>query len=315
MAGPAPGSEEPAQRLPWILIGVIVLLVAIGFVAYFANQRNAVTLSVEGTPSAVARAAGTAGPPPTLIAPTLPPSQPTTTPVPSATAIPTTTPAPAPTALPTTPPAATTISTVALPKPIAQASPAANATVPAATPQTTVQPAAEPTQPPTSIPTATPFAGQVADLGGLGNTRADLQSAYGAPVGETPDALVVFRKQPLEYHVGLQPDLNGRAALILVVPGQQQPWTTEGAMAEARKLLPKDSQPPSAPAEGNNQFIVQRFASQSLAQALGEDVFRTAQAQPGEFLVVYARDPSSGRITRFVIGVGSDPAALLNRAR
>jgi hypothetical protein len=208
---------------------------------------------------------------------------------------------------------------VSTPVAIAQASTIAAAPTSASTAQASVQPTrpGQPTQAtqPTQPSTPTPFVGQVANPGGLGNTRADLQSTYGAPAGETPGDLVVFRKAPLEYHVGLAPDLNGRAAVIVVLPGQQQAWTPDMAMPEARKLLPKDAQPPTPPAEGNDQFIVQRFSSQSLAQALGDDAFAAVGAQPGQFLVVYARDPAIGRITRIVIGVGSDPAALLNRGR
>src|SRR6266542_110783 len=297
-----PPASDPNQRLPWIILGVVVLLVVIGLLAYFASQRSGVTLSIEGTPSAVAR--GTVGPPPTLSAPTLPPSQPTTTPP------------PAPTPVPTKPAAPTAVPTLVPPKPVAEASPAAGAPAATAPPAAAPAPAApQPTQP--AQPTPTPFAGQVSNPGGMGNTRADLQTAYGNPTGETPDHLVVFRKDNLEYHVGLAPDLNGRAILVVELPGQgAQPWTPEAAMAEARQLLPKDVQPPSPAAEGGDQFIVQRFTSQSLAQALGDEPFTAVQAQPGQLLGVYARDPNQGgRITRIVVGIGNDPGALLNRGR
>jgi hypothetical protein len=146
----------------------------------------------------------------------------------------------------------------------------------------------------------------------MGNTRQDLQAALGSPTGETPDHLVVFRKDNIEYHVDLAPDLNGRVTLIVEIP--TQPLTLDAAMTEARRFLPRDAQPPSPPPEGNDQFVAQRFTSQSLAQALGPDPFAAANARPGEMLAVYARDPS-GRITRIVIGIGSDPGALLNRGR
>jgi hypothetical protein len=289
--------------MPWIVMAVVVLLVVIGIIAYFATQRSGVTVSIEGTPTAnpVAKPASP-GPPPTLAAPTLPPSQPTTTPAPTPTAAPTTTPPPAPTAPPPT----------AAPKPAAQqASPVAAA--PAPTAAAPAQPA-QPTPPsqPTPPPSPTPFAGQVSNAGGIGNTRADLQTALGAPAGETPEHLVVFRKDNLEYHVDLAPDLNGRVTLIVEIP--QQPMTLEAAMAEARKMLPRDVQPPSPQPEGNDQFVAQRFTSQMLAQALGAEPFAAVQAQPGEMLAVYARD-AGGRITRIVVGIGSDPSALLNRGR
>jgi hypothetical protein len=259
--------------MPWILVGLIVLLVLLGFLAYVANQPSSLAVSATATPTAGALRAAS----------------------PSPTSLPTATPAATSTALPTATSAPTSPPTVA----------ATHAPAPPSTPGQAA-----------SAPSATAFSGQVAGAGGLGNTRADLQAAYGAPVGETPDHLVVFRKDPVEYHVDFAPDPNGRAVLIVAVPGaQQQPWTQDAAMAEARKLLPLDAQPPSAPAEGNNEFVAQRFTSQSLARALGDQPVAAAQAQPGDFLVVYARDPSSGRITRFVVGVGDDPSALLNRGR
>jgi hypothetical protein len=191
--------------------------------------------------------------------------------------------------------------------------PAATQPPPAAQP---TQPAAQPTQP-GAAPSPTAFSGQVSNAGGLGNTRQDLQSAFGNPTGETPEHLVVFRKDNLEYHVAFEPDLNGRAALIVVLPPQNaQPWTLEAAMAEARKLLPRDAQPPNPQPEGNDQFVVQHFTSQTLARALGDEVFTAAGAQPGEMSVVYARDAAQGgRITRIVLGVGNDPNALLSRGR
>jgi len=45
-------------------------------------------------------------------------------------------------------------------------------------------------------------------------------------------------------------------------------------------------------------------------------VFQATQSPPGQVLVVYARDPTqNGRITRIVVGVGNDPAEMLDRAR
>jgi hypothetical protein len=159
----------------------------------------------------------------------------------------------------------------------------------------------------------------VANAGGLGNTRSDLDAAYGAPAGETPQHLVVYRKNNVEYHVGFVPDPNGRAALIAELPSTSPtptPMALDAATNEARKLLPKDAQPPSPTPEGNDQYVVQRFTSQALAQALGADAFSSVQAQPGQFLVVYAKDPNQNtRITRIVVGIGNDPAALLTRAQ
>ena len=92
--------------------------------------------------------------------------------------------------------------------------------------------------------------------------------------------------------------------------------TLDLAMAEAKKLLPKDAQPPNPTPEGSDQFVAQRFTSQSLAQALGPDPFRAVNAQPGEMMALFVRDPAQGgRITRIIVGIGNDAGALLNRGR
>ena len=117
------------------------------------------------------------------------------------------------------------------------------------------------------------------------------------------------------------PDPNGRAALTLELPQPNarptvQPWTLEQAMTEARKLLPKDAQPPNPQPEGSDQFVVERFTSQALGQALPAQVFAANNGQTGQFMVVYVKDATSGgRITRIIIGAGNDPQALLNQGR
>jgi hypothetical protein len=309
---PQPG--EPSNRWPWVALalGVLIVVIAVGF--FLFNRQRTVNVSVESTVSPVARAVSPV--PPTLVPPTLPASAtlaPTATPLPSATpppATPTTPPAPTqPPAPPTQPPAA------------APAPPAAPTQAPSAAQAPPTPPPAAPT-PPASAPTPaganpTPFAGQVANAGGLGNTRSDLDTAYGATVGETPDHLIVYRKNNIEYHVGFVPDPNGRAALIAELPQQNaQPWTLDQAMAEGHKLLPKDAQPPNPQAEGSDQFVVERGTSQSLAQALPAQVFTANKGQPGQFLVVYVKDsPQGNRVTRIILGPGTDPQALINQGR
>ena len=87
-------------------------------------------------------------------------------------------------------------------------------------------------------------------------------------------------------------------------------------MAEARKLLPKDAQPPNLPPEGNDRFVVERYTSQSLTQALPANVFTANNGQPGQFLAVYVKDsPQGNRITRIILGPGNDPQALVNQGR
>jgi hypothetical protein len=316
---------EPSNRWPWVALALGLLIIVVAVAYFLFNRQSSVNVTVQGTPTvaAVARA-GTAspGPPPTLVAPTLPPSA---TLAPTATAAPSPTPPPAPTntPVPTAPP---TPAQAAAPPPPPPAQPTQ--------PPAPNQPAAQPTQTPPSTqataqatpspsaatpPSPTPFAGQVANSGGLGNTRADFDAAYGQAVGETPEHLVVYRKNNFEYHVNFVPDPNGRAALLVEMPQPQTnaaPFTLESAMAEAHKLLPKDAQPPNPQPEGSDQFVVERYTSQLLGQALPANVFTANQGQPGQFLVVYVRDPAQqGRVSRFIIGPGTDPQALMNQGR
>jgi hypothetical protein len=277
----------------------VVVAIAVAF--FFLNRSNTVNVNVETTPTPNPVAAAVSpGPPATLVPPTLPPSaslvvspaapSPTPTTLPSPRAVPTPSPAP-PTQVPT--PAA---------------APATGLPSPPASPV-----AAAPTAPAAAAPTGTPFSGQVSPAGGLGNTRADLDAAYGAPVGETPEHLVVYRKNNFEYHANFVPDPNGRAALIVQMPQQQgAALDLAQAQTEAHRLLPRDAQPPNPTPEGNAQFVVERFTSQTLAQALPPETFSTGQ--PGQFLIVYARD-AQGNITRWVLGAGNDPNALLNQGR
>ncbi len=329
----APEPGEPSNRWPWVALALGVLIIVIAGAFFLFNRQRTVNVTVEGTPTVnpVARA-GTASPPPTLVPPTLPPSAtsaPTATPLPSATPLPPTpTLAPPPTQAPTqpaaaAPPPATTAPAATSPAdaagtapPAATSAPTAAATQPAAAPSPTPA-AATATPAPPAAPSPTPFAGQVANAGGFGNTRADLDSAYGSPAGETPDHLVVYRKNTFEYHVNFVPDPNGRAALIAELPQQTaQPWTLQQAMAEGHKLLAKDAQPPNPQPEGSDQFVIERYTSQFLAQALPAQVFTANKGQPGQFLVVYVKDqPAGNRITRVIVGPGTDPQALINQGR
>jgi hypothetical protein len=94
----------------------------------------------------------------------------------------------------------------------------------------------------------------------------------------------------------------------------QQPFAALAqAQSEGHKLLPKDAQPPNPSAEGNDQFAVERYTSQTLAQALPASAFTANNGQPGQFLIVYVKDPQA-RITRIILGVGNDPNALIAQA-
>jgi len=311
-----PPTTDPSNRLPWIALAVLALLIVFGVAAFLLARPRATTVTIEGTPTGQA-VAGAASPavPATLAVPTLPPSQPTTTPQPSPTAQPSATPVP----VATQPPPPTPVP--ATPKP--EATPPPVLVQPTVPPPAPVAPPPKPAPglPASPLPAGSPApaaqpAGPVAGPGGIGNARSDLDAAYGAPTGETPQHLVVYRANNVEHRVEFAPDPNGRAVLIAVIPPENPPLTLEAAMTQARALLPRDAQPPSAPPEGNAAFVVQRYTSQSLLNALGPEVFEAAQTPPGQVLVVFARDPAqNGRVTRIVVGVGNDPAAMIDRSR
>lgn len=156
---------------------------------------------------------------------------------------------------------------------------------------------------PTATPVPTPYAGEPSLPGGLGNTRANLEHALGYATGETGGKLVVFRQPDFEVHASLTPDPQ-RANFLAIFP--HTPLSFDAAVAQARKLFPSDTVPAGAGPEGNNQFIVEHFASASLAQALS--------LASGEFSVVYTRD-ASGKITSLVLAPADDPEKLISASR
>ncbi|HEV7662512.1 MAG TPA: sortase [Chloroflexota bacterium] len=155
--------------------------------------------------------------------------------------------------------------------------------------------------PTTPTPVPTPFAGEPSLAGGIGNTRADLEKAYGHATGETSGKLVVFRAASREVHVLFTPDPPRGALLSIVISPS---LSFDAAVREARKLFPKDTTPRAAAPEGNPRFVVERFTSPTLEQALGT----------ADFTVIYPRD-DKGAITGIIVGLGDDIDALLQQAR
>jgi LPXTG-site transpeptidase (sortase) family protein len=156
---------------------------------------------------------------------------------------------------------------------------------------------------PTASPVPTPYAGEPSLPGGLANTRVNLEKAFGQAGGETGGKLVVFRHQGGEIHVHFGPD-PPRAQLVAEF--LNPPLSFDAAVREARNLFPTDAQPRTTTPEGNAQFVVERFTSNQLAQALS-----TAS---GNFSVIYAKNPA-GAITSIVLGVGDDLDAIQADAR
>jgi len=155
-------------------------------------------------------------------------------------------------------------------------------------------------------PTPTPvplYVGEPSLPGGIGNTRVDLEKALGKATGETSGKLVVFRQPGREFHVLFTPD-PPRTALLAEVLASDSHVTFDAAVREARKLFPADTRPRVTAPEGNSQFVVERFNSPSLAEALGT----------GDFSVVYTRD-TTGAITSILLGLGDDFEALMQQAR
>jgi len=146
----------------------------------------------------------------------------------------------------------------------------------------------------------------------LGNTRADTEAAYGAPTGETPtNHLVVYRRQGNEYRMQYAPTDPQRSVLVARVASPGSPLQPSQAQAESRALAPLDAQPRGAQPEANLDFVVERFTSPTLARALPSQLFQQARGQPGDYVVVYLRDPQ-GVITRFGLGIGDDVDAVRN---
>ncbi|HLZ27705.1 MAG TPA: sortase [Chloroflexota bacterium] len=156
------------------------------------------------------------------------------------------------------------------------------------------------------VPTLTPtpvFVGEPSLPGGIGNTRVDLENVLGKATGETLGKLVVFRQPGREFHVVFTPD-PPRAALVAEILAADNRLTFDAAVREARKLFPLDTRPRAAAPEGNSLFVVERFTSPTLAQALGT----------GDFSVVYTRD-ATGAITSILLGLGDDFQALIQQSR
>jgi LPXTG-site transpeptidase (sortase) family protein len=156
---------------------------------------------------------------------------------------------------------------------------------------------------PTATPVPTPYAGEPALPGGIGNTRTNLEKAFGQATGETGGKLVVFRQPGRELHVHFSPD-PPRAQLV--AESLNPPLPFDAAVREARKLFPSDAQPRDSAPEGNPQFVVERFTSPQLAQALS--------LSTGDFSVIYEKN-AAGAITSIVLGLGDDLDAIQSDAR
>lgn len=149
--------------------------------------------------------------------------------------------------------------------------------------------------------------------GGLGNTDLDLASTYGSPVGEALGGLAVYHSHGAEYRAAFAdtPDPPARRALMVArVPASGTSFSLEEARKIAAPMLPTDARSRGAGPEGNTRFVVERYTSEQLATTLPPQGYAEGQSDPGDFLVVYARQPD-GRITDVIVGVGDNADDLL----
>lgn len=166
-----------------------------------------------------------------------------------------------------------------------------------------------------SQPTASPLLpGQISPRGGLGNTDADLASAFGSPGGESAGKLAVYppRGQRLEQRAQLvdAPSATSRrAVMVAAIAPPDAPLSFDAAVRLSRGLLPKDAQPRAAGPEGHQRYFVERFTSTALGAALPAEWFAARHGARGDFIVVYARRPD-GHIAYVALGIGDDAQAV-----
>jgi LPXTG-site transpeptidase (sortase) family protein len=163
---------------------------------------------------------------------------------------------------------------------------------------------------PTATPVPTPYAADPSLPGGIGNTRLSLEKTFGQATGETSGRLVVFHETGWEIHVRFTPD-PPRA--VLIAGYATSPLTFDAAVQQSRRLFPTDARPRDKGPEGNSQFVVERFTSPTLSQALagyGPSLNPTS----GDFTVVYPKN-AAGAITGIILGLGDDIDSLLSQAR
>jgi LPXTG-site transpeptidase (sortase) family protein len=175
----------------------------------------------------------------------------------------------------------------------------------AAAPHATPTPA-----PPTPTPAPPASVVQISPPGGLGNTDADLVKAFGSPVGEANGGLAVYRNWGAEYRAAFTdtPDGSGRRA-VMVARTPSGASSLDQAHKDAQALLPRDAVARGSP-EGNPRYVVERYTSPSLGATLPPQGYAEGESDPGDFLVVYPRQPD-GKITGIIVGIGNDADGLL----
>ena len=91
--------------------------------------------------------------------------------------------------------------------------------------------------------------------------------------------------------------------------------TLDSGRQVAHGLLPNDAQARSSQPEGNESFIVERYHSNTLAQAVPPELARDWGGQAGDLIVIYQKTPSSpDRIDRAIVAIGDNVDRARQRA-
>jgi hypothetical protein len=303
--------EGPRSQLPWLVGGAIALIVAVVAIVFLLNRQPQATVPsstptpLPATATSVPSPSPTTAPTPNLAA-TIEPAVAASVQAiqtgtasaqasASAEATPPSTPTGPPTAAPT--PAPATATPVVPGQPVVPVLPSPSASASAS---------------PAAASSTTGATDQVSPTGGLGNTRADLDGAYGASSGEDAGALVVYQKgAAVHYKVNFTTD-RPRAAIIAEVGAAASPWTMDTATGESRKLFPRDAQPRGGAAQRDGQLALERFHSSSLGQVI--PVVAALGGAAGDFLVVYQQN-AQGQVTDIIVGIGDSADDLLSQTQ
>ncbi len=302
--------EAPRSQVAWLVGGAIALIVAVVAIVFIFNRQPQAGVPpttptpIPATATPIPSPSATTAPTPNLAATIEPAVAASVQAVQTGTAIAQATAAAAVTDTPTTAP--TTPPTPVPPTPVP----------PTATPIVATQPIVPALPSPSPSPSPSPLAAargapdELSPAGGLGNTRANLDTAYGASTGQLPGALVVYRKGgDVQYQVNFTTD-RPRAAIIAEVDQSGSPWTMDTATGESRKLFPRDSEPRGGAPETVGQRTLERFHSGALAEAI--PVVPALGGKPGDFLVVYEKN-DQGQVTHIIVGIGDSAEDLLSQ--
>jgi hypothetical protein len=142
-------------------------------------------------------------------------------------------------------------------------------------------------------------AGSATDAASLGATRAEVESALGAPVAESHPGLFSYDRGQLEYRVRFDAP-GGHAQTISMAALSGQPMPLLEAVQAARRLYPADAHARAAAPESVGDAIVERLSSALLARRLGSPA-------PTDFVAAYART-TNGSIARVTLTLGNTVA-------